>query len=121
MDGAILRAIRRRAGAAMMALLGLMAAILARKFDHMSAITNFVVTPLSFLSGTFYSITVLPEWMQTISHLNPFFYAIDGMRFAALGASDAPPALGLAALLAVDAVLAGICWWWLRVGFKLKA
>ncbi|WP_232823007.1 ABC transporter permease [Oceanibium sediminis] len=108
------------AGATLMATLGVMAATIAQKFDHMSAITNFVVTPLSFLSGTFYSITILPGWMQMISHLNPFFYMIDGIRYGVIGQSDANPVLGILFVAAVDAVLLGITWYWFRTGYKLK-
>ncbi len=109
------------AGGTMMALLGILAAILAQKFDQMSMITNFVVTPLSFLSGTFYSITVLPGWMQAISAANPFFYVIDGMRYAVLGTSDAAPFLGLGIILLADAALGTLAWWWFRTGYRLKA
>jgi ABC-2 type transport system permease protein len=87
----------------------------------MSAITNFVITPLSFLSGTFYSITVLPEPFLTLSQFNPFFYLIDGFRYGAVGVSDADPVLGLAVSMALNALLAAICWHWLRRGYRLKS
>lgn len=108
------------AGAAMMALIGLVVGIVAEKFDHLAALTNFVVTPLSFLSGTFYSVEVLPGAMQTAIHFNPFFYLIDGMRYASLGAGDAAPALGLGVVVAVDLGLAALTLRWLRLGYKLK-
>ena len=107
-------------GSALMALAGLVAGILAQKFDHLAALTNFVVTPLSFLSGTFYSIEALPEAFRIVIHANPVFYLIDGMRFSALDASDASPAVGLLVVLAVDAALGFLTWSWLRSGFRLK-
>ncbi|MSU91518.1 multidrug ABC transporter permease [Rhodobacteraceae bacterium 2CG4] len=108
-------------GATLMALLGTLAAIVAQKFDHIAAITNFIVMPLSFLSGTFYSISILPGWMQAISHVNPFFYMIDGIRFGVLGVSDTGPWAGVAVLLLVDAALGVLTWWWFRTGYRLKA
>lgn len=82
-------------GAAFLGSLGIIAAILAQKFDQMAAITNFIVTPLSFLSGTFYSTETLPPVMQVITRWNPVFYLIDGVRFGMLGRSDSSHWLGL--------------------------
>jgi len=107
-------------GSIMMALLGLMAAIHAQRFDQMSAITNFVITPLSFLSGTFYSITALPDGFQAISRANPFFYLIDGFRFGALGVSDSSPWIGFAVTTIVITVLWTVLWRWLSTGYRLK-
>lgn len=107
-------------GSALMALVGMLAAILAQKFDHLAALTNFVVTPLSFLSGTFYSIEVLPDWAETAIQVNPIFHLIDGMRYAVLGSADSHPLIGIAVVLAVDAVLALVAWRWLNSGFRLK-
>ena len=73
----------------------LLAGLWAEKFDHTATITNFVITPLSFLSGVFYSIDKLPEFFQTISHINPFFYMIDGFRYGFLGKSDGSITIGL--------------------------
>jgi ABC-2 type transport system permease protein len=87
----------------------------------MSAITNFAITPLSFLSGTFYSITVLPEPFLTLTRFNPFFYLIDGFRYGAVGVSDADPALGLAVTMGVNVVLAAIGWRWFQLGYRLKS
>jgi ABC-2 type transport system permease protein len=109
------------AGSALMALIGIIAAILAEKFDHLAALTNFVITPLSFLSGTFYSTEVLPEAMETAIRFNPIFYLIDGSRYAALGQGDADPWLGLAVVLAADAALAALALRWFRTGYKLKS
>ena len=107
-------------GSVMLSLLGLMAATLAQKFDQMSAITNFIITPLSFLSGTFYSIERLPEAFRAASLMNPFFYLIDGFRTGALGVGDASPWLGLGVVLGVNLVLGAIALRWLATGFKLK-
>ncbi len=108
------------AGSAMLALAGLIAGIAAQKFDHLAALTNFVITPLSFLSGTFYSVEAVPAGFRALLHANPIFYLIDGMRFAVLGTSDSAPALGLAVALAVDAALAALVLTWLRRGFRLQ-
>jgi len=107
-------------GGALLGALGVVAGILANKFDQIAAITNFVVTPLSFLSGTFYSLEALPPLMQTLSHLNPFFYLIDGTRHAYLGVSDSSPWLGLAVTLGSSAGLLALGWIWLARGFRLK-
>ena len=107
-------------GSLMLALMGVLAGIYSAKFDQMSAITNFVITPLSFLSGTFYSISVLPEPFLTLSQINPFFYLIDGFRYGAVGVSDADPALGLAITMALNGVLAAIGWRWFSRGYRLK-
>lgn len=107
-------------GSALMGALGIVAGILANKFDQIAAITNFVVTPLSFLSGTFYSVSVLPGWLAAASHANPVFYLIDGTRHAWLGQSDSDPWLGLAVSGATTAALCLLAWHWLRIGYRLK-
>ncbi len=107
-------------GSALLGGLGIAAAILAEKFDHMAAITNFLVVPLSFLSGTFYSIERLPGWMQTVTHLNPVFYLIDGTRYGVIGVSDSSPWLGLAVCGAATAGVLWLCWHWFRTGYRLK-
>jgi len=108
-------------GSLMLALVGVLAGIFSNKFDQMAVITNFVITPLSFLSGTFYSITVLPEPFLTLSHFNPFFYLIDGFRYGATGVSDADPVLGLSVTMALNVALAATGWHWLRRGYRLKS
>lgn len=108
-------------GSATLALLGIIAAILAQKFDQMAAITNFIITPLSFLSGTFYSIRVLPEPMQVLSQFNPMFYLIDGFRYGVLGQSDANPWIGLAVAALAITGLGLLAWSWFRSGFRLKS
>ncbi|TVQ29488.1 MAG: multidrug ABC transporter permease [Geminicoccaceae bacterium] len=85
-----------------LSLLGLLTALWADKFDQMAAVTNFVITPLSFLSGTFYSVDRLPDGLGWVAHLNPFFYMIDGLRFALTGHADGNVVVGLAVLLAVN-------------------
>ena len=108
-------------GAAFLGALGIVAAILAQKFDQMAAITNFVITPLSFLSGTFYTIEALPPAMQTLTHLNPVFYLIDGVRYGMIGTSDSPPWLGLLVVCLTTAGVLMLCWAWFRRGYRLKA
>ncbi len=112
-------------GAAMLALMGLLASIWAEKFDHNAAVTNFVVAPLSLLSGTFYVIDNLSPLFQTISRLNPFFYVISGFRFGFLGQSDIGDTnvavLGAAGgLLVLNLVLAIVTYRVLKSGWKLK-
>jgi ABC-2 type transport system permease protein len=109
-------------GAAMLGFLGLLTSMWAEKFDHAAAVTNFVVAPLSLLSGTFYSVTQLAPLFQTISHFNPFFYVISGFRYGFLGVSDAPSVpLAALVLLAINLVLAVLTYALLRSGWKLKA
>lgn len=107
-------------GAALLAGLGIIAAIYSNKFDQMAAITNFVITPLSFLSGTFYSIDALPPAMQTVSRLNPIYYLIDGIRFGMIGRSDGDPVVGLLVCGATTAVVLFICWAMFRTGYRMK-
>jgi ABC-2 type transport system permease protein len=107
-------------GAAMLGTLGLIAGLWADKFDQMAAFQNFVIMPMTFLSGVFYSIHSLPAFWQGISHLNPFFYMIDGFRFGFFGVSDVSPWLSLGvvggALLIVSAVAVHL----LRTGYKIR-
>lgn len=107
-------------GAGVMSGLGILAAIYAQKWDQMAAITNFLVTPLAFLSGTFYSITALPPVLQGFSQINPFFYLIDGVRFGMIGVSDTPVALSLSVSVGVFATVTVFAWWLFRIGYKLK-
>jgi ABC-2 type transport system permease protein len=107
-------------GAALLGALGLIAGLWADKFDQMAAFQNFVVVPMTFLSGVFYSIHSLPSFWQQISHLNPFFYMIDGFRYGFFGQSDVSPWLSLGivsvALLAVSALAVNL----LRTGYKIR-
>jgi ABC-2 type transport system permease protein len=108
-------------GSAMLAFLGLLTSIWAEKFDHAAAVSNFVVAPLSLLSGTFYSIHSLAPAFQAVSLANPFFYVISGFRYGFLGVSDSPVALGAGLLLAINMALGALCYVLLRSGWKLKA
>ncbi len=108
-------------GSVFMAALGLVAAIYANKFDQLAAITNFIVTPLAFLSGTFYSIDALPPVLRTLTHWNPVFYMIDGVRYGMLGVSDSSPWLGLLVCAAAAVAVLALCWHWFRKGYRLKA
>jgi ABC-2 type transport system permease protein len=108
-------------GAALLSGIGMVAGIFADKFDQMAAITNFIVTPLAFLSGTFYSVEALPPIMYDITHANPIFYLIDGVRWGIIGVSDSSPALG--AVIAVGSTLAInlLAWSFFQRGYRLKA
>jgi ABC-2 type transport system permease protein len=107
-------------GAAMLGALGLIAGLWAEKFDQMAAFQNFVIMPMTFLSGVFYSIHSLPPFWQGVSHLNPFFYMIDGFRYGFFGVSDVSPWLSLgvvgSALLLVGATAVHL----LRIGYKIR-
>ncbi len=104
----------------MLSQLGMIGGIWAEKFDHIAAVTNFVVTPLSFLSGTFYSITRLPETWQTVAQFNPFFYMIDGFRYGFIGSSDVDPLVGVAVMAGVNFCLWLICRRMFITGYRLK-
>ncbi|MEO5374776.1 MAG: ABC transporter permease [Alphaproteobacteria bacterium] len=104
----------------MLSLLGMMGGIWADKFDHMAAVTNFIVTPLSFLSGTFYSIDRLPEAARAAARLNPFFYMIDGFRSGFIGHVDGSVLTGILVVGGVDLLLLGLTWRMLKTGYKLK-
>ncbi len=108
------------AGSLMLSLLGMIGGIWADKFDHMAAVTNFIVTPLSFLSGTFYSIDRLPEGWHALALINPFFYMIDGFRYGFIGHADGPLLLGLGLVTLADAVLLFVTWRMLATGYKLR-
>ncbi|WGH79393.1 ABC transporter permease [Jannaschia ovalis] len=108
-------------GGAFLGSLALVAGVFANKFDQIAAITNFIVTPLSFLSGTFYSLETLPPFMRALSHANPVFYLIDGLRHAVLGVSDSSPWLGFGVVVAATILMAGVAWWMFRTGYRLKA
>ena len=105
----------------MLALLGLIGGIWAEKFDQMSAITNFIITPLSFLSGTFYSIGRLPETAQLAAHFNPFFYMIDGFRYGMTGQADGSLIAGIVIMAIGNISLWSICAHMFSSGYKLKA
>jgi len=108
------------AGPTFVAFIGVMTSIWAEKFDHAAAITNFVIGPAALLSGTFYSIDRLPPLFQTISHGNPFFYAISGFRYAFVAAADTDVGVGVGVLIALNVVLGFITLRLLRSGWKIK-
>ena len=107
-------------GSAVLAAMGVIAGLWADKFDQLAAFQNFVIMPLTFLSGVFYSIHSLPAFWQGLSHFNPFFYMIDGFRYGFFGRSDFAPEASLAAVAASFALLAGVSLALLRAGYKLR-
>ena len=107
-------------GAGLLGALGLLAGILSEKIDQMAAFQNFVIMPLTFLSGVFYSIHSLPGFWLTLSHANPFFYMIDGFRYGFFGLSDVPPAASLAVVSASLVAVSFACLALLRSGYKLR-
>lgn len=109
------------ASSLMLALLGVIAGILAETFDHMAAITSYVITPLAFLSGTFYSIERLPVFWHAVSRANPFFYMIDGFRYGMTGHADGSVALGVGVLAAANLALAFTAYSMFRTGYRLRA
>lgn len=100
--------------------LGMLAGIVAQKFDQMAVVTNFIVTPLSFLSGTFYSVEALPPFFRAVSNANPIFYLIDGARYGVAGVSDANPWLGLGVSTGAVVLVVGLAWHWVRIGYRMK-
>jgi ABC-2 type transport system permease protein len=107
-------------GAALMGTLGLIAGLWAEKFDQLAAFQNFVIMPMTFLSGVFYSIHSLPPFWQNVSHLNPFFYMIDGFRYGFFGQSDVSPWLSLSVVGGALLVVSGIAIQLLRSGYKIR-
>lgn len=108
-------------GSAMLGLTGVLTGLWAEKFDHAATITNFVIQPLSLLSGTFYTIERLGGVWHMFSAVNPFFYLIDGFRYGLIGAADSNIAVGAAVIFAINTVLAVLTYVLLRRGYKLKA
>ena len=108
-------------GAVFLSLAGVLTSIWAEKFDHAAAVTNFVIAPLTLLSGTFYSVDHLAPAFRAFSHVNPFFYVISGFRYGFLGTADSPVLLGSVVILAIDVVLALTCYALLKSGWKLKS
>ncbi|NNG04452.1 MAG: ABC transporter permease [Inquilinus sp.] len=108
------------AASMLLALLGIIGGIWSEKFDHIAAVTNFVVTPLAFLSGTFYTIDRLPADWQVVAHLNPFFYMIDGFRYGFIGQSDGTLVTGLLVMGGVNLALWALVLRMLATGYKLK-
>lgn len=107
-------------GAALLGTLGLIAGLWAEKFDQMAAFQNFIIMPMTFLSGVFYSIHSLPEFWQRVSHLNPFFYMIDGFRYGFFGVSDVSPWISLALVGGALAVVSAVALHLLKTGYKIR-
>jgi ABC-2 type transport system permease protein len=108
-------------GAAMMGTLGLIAGLWAEKFDQLAAFQNFVIMPMTFLSGVFYSIHSLPPFWQVVSHCNPFFYMIDGLRYGFFGVSDVSPWLSLSVVGGAMLMAFAIALYLLRTGYKVRS
>ena len=107
-------------GSFILGALGFCAGLWAEKFDHMATVTNFIIIPLSFLSGVFYSVERLPYFFQSISKVNPFFYIIDGFRFGFLGASDGSINFGLIFLIILSLVFWFVSYYLFKIGYKIK-
>ena len=108
-------------GAALMGAMGLIAGLWAEKFDQLAAFQNFVIVPMTFLSGVFYSIHSLPAFWQNASHLNPFFYMIDGFRYGFFGVSDTSPWLSLSIVGGALALVSVLAIHLLRTGYKIRS
>jgi ABC-2 type transport system permease protein len=108
-------------GAAMMGALGIIAGLWADKFDQMAAFQNFIIMPMTFLSGVFYSIHSLPTFWQQLSHLNPFFYMIDGFRYGFFGQSDVSPWISLGVVASALLLVSSLTLHLLRTGYKIRS
>ncbi|MEZ5813741.1 MAG: ABC transporter permease [Alphaproteobacteria bacterium] len=108
-------------GTMMLGSLGLAAGIWSERFDHIAGVTNFIVTPLTFLSGTFYALDSLPPMWQGLAHFNPFFYMIDGFRSGFIGHADGDTLTGIIVLGVINLFLAILVLWMLRTGYKIKS
>lgn len=108
-------------GAALLASLGIIAGLWADKFDQMAAFQNFIIVPMTFLSGVFYSVGSLPPFWNKVSHFNPFFYMIDGFRYGFFGQSDASPWLSLAIVGGACLCVSALALHLLRIGYKIRS
>lgn len=108
-------------GSALMGALGVIAGLWAEKFDQLAAFQNFIVMPMTFLSGVFYSIHSLPLFWQRVSHFNPFFYMIDGFRYGFFGISDVSPWLSLSVVASAMVLVSSIAVALLRSGYKIRS
>ena len=104
-----------------MGMVGVLAGLWSEKFDHLSAVQNFVVMPMTFLSGTFYLVDKLPEPFRTASHFNPFFYLIDGFRYGFIGHADGSIAIGVLSTGALTVAMFLWCWRLFVTGYRLKS
>jgi ABC-2 type transport system permease protein len=105
----------------MMGLIGMLAGLWAEKFDHLAAVTTFIVAPLSMLSGTFYLVDRLPEPFRSFSHYNPFFYTIAGFRYGFIGQSDGSVGVGVGVVALVTLAMSALCWLLFQTGYRLKS
>ena len=108
-------------GAFILSSIGIIIGLWAQKFDHMASATNFIIVPLSFLSGTFYSIDRLPDGLKYISQINPFFYIIDGFRYGFLGTSDGSIKFGLFYLILLSFLTWFVAYILFKKGYKIKS
>ncbi len=108
-------------GAFILSSIGIIIGLWAEKFDHMASATNFIIVPLSFLSGTFYSINKLPDILRSVSEVNPFFYIIDGFRYGFLGASDGSIKFGLFYLIILSFITWFVAYILFKKGYKIKS
>ncbi|MBA4793014.1 ABC transporter permease [Phenylobacterium sp.] len=108
------------AASLILGMLGMMAGLWAEKFDHMAAVTNFIIMPMTFLSGTFYLVDRLPEPFRTASHFNPFFYLIDGFRYGFIGQAEGSLVTGIGMTAGIAVAFAFVCLWMFETGYKLK-
>ncbi len=100
--------------------MGIIGGMWAKKFDDMATVSNFIIMPLTFLSGVFYSMTQLPPFWQKVNAFNPFFYMVDGFRYGLLGVGDSTPTMAAGFVLAVTVTMVVACWWLWRAGWRLK-
>jgi ABC-2 type transport system permease protein len=107
-------------GGMLLGAMGLIAGLWAEKFDQMAAFQNFIIMPMTFLSGVFYSVKSLPPFWLGLSHLNPFFYMIDGFRRGFFGVSDVDPFLSLAVVLSATVAVSGLALHLLKTGYKIR-
>ncbi len=107
-------------GSALLGSLGLIASIYAERWDHVSAFQNFLILPLTFLSGVFYKLESLPEFWEAASYYNPFFYMIDGFRYGFLGVSEINISLSLLIVSGFLVIVSAICLWILHIGYKIR-
>ena len=102
-------------------LLGVLCGVVSETFDHMSAMTSYVITPLTFLSGTFYSTNSLPEFWRHVSHFNPFFYMLDGFRYSLTGAADGKLLTGAIYILILNLLLGAVLYFLIKKGYRIKS
>ncbi len=107
-------------GSMMLSLLGILGGIWSKKFDHIAAVTNFIIVPFTFLSGTFYSVKKLPEFFYNLTQFNPFFYMIDGFRYGFIGQADSNVWIGLSVLIGTNMILFSLAYTLIAKGFRLK-